>query len=104
MELTGRELRPGELSFANHGVLFLDELPELAREVLECLRQPLEDRELTITRQFGEYNLSCPCERHSEYESMSLWILWGPRSRVFMFTVADSELSGQDFWTTLGSI
>ncbi|MGI6120584.1 MAG: YifB family Mg chelatase-like AAA ATPase [Desulfosporosinus sp.] len=49
----GRDLRPGELSFANHGVLFLDELPEFAREVLECLRQPLEDRELTITRQAG---------------------------------------------------
>jgi len=49
----GRDLRPGELSFANHGVLFLDELPEFAREVLECLRQPLEDRELIITRQTG---------------------------------------------------
>lgn len=49
----GRDLRPGELSFANHGVLFLDELPEFDREVLECLRQPLEDRELTITRQAG---------------------------------------------------
>ena len=49
----GRDLRPGELSFANHGVLFLDELPEFAREVLECLRQPLEDRKLTITRQAG---------------------------------------------------
>ncbi len=49
----GRNLRPGELSFANHGVLFLDELPEFSREVLECLRQPLEDRELTITRQAG---------------------------------------------------
>lgn len=49
----GRDLRPGELSFANYGVLFLDELPEFTREVLECLRQPLEDRELTITRQSG---------------------------------------------------
>jgi magnesium chelatase family protein len=49
----GRNMKPGELILANHGVLFLDELPEFSREVLESLRQPLEDRELTITRQRG---------------------------------------------------
>lgn len=49
----GRDMKPGELILANHGVLFLDELPEFSREVLESLRQPLEDRELTITRQRG---------------------------------------------------
>lgn len=49
----GREMKPGELVLANHGVLFLDELPEFSRGVLESLRQPLEDRELTVTRQKG---------------------------------------------------
>ncbi|MHB8126503.1 MAG: YifB family Mg chelatase-like AAA ATPase [Desulfitobacteriaceae bacterium] len=49
----GRDLRPGELSLANHGVLFLDELPEFPRVVLESLRQPLEDRHIVLTRQKG---------------------------------------------------
>jgi len=69
--------QPGEISLGHNGVLFLDELPEFKRTVLEVMRQPMEDKVVTISRAKGSLTFSanfqliaamnpCPCGYHGD--------------------------------------
>jgi magnesium chelatase family protein len=68
----GSKIKPGEVSLSHHGILFLDELPEFSRNVIEALRIPLENRAISVSRALGTMHLPaqfsliaamnpCPC-------------------------------------------
>ena len=75
----GQNSKPGEISLAHNGVLFLDEMPEYSRQFIETLRQPLEDGQVTVARanQTVTYPSSfiliasmnpCPCGNYGSKE------------------------------------
>ncbi len=76
----GKDAKPGEVSLASGGVLFLDELPEYSRQTLETLRQPLEDGIITVSRASGTFEYPanfmlvasmnpCPCGNYGSTSS-----------------------------------
>ena len=78
----GKDVKAGEITLAHNGILFLDEILEFKREVLELLRQPLEDKVINISRLKESYTLPsnfilvgtfnpCPCGKMLDYDSGS---------------------------------
>ncbi|MCU0520194.1 MAG: YifB family Mg chelatase-like AAA ATPase [Anaerolineae bacterium] len=92
----GQWPRPGEISLAHRGVLFLDEMPEFNRRVLEVMRQPLEDKSVTISRAQGALTFPanfclvaalnpCPCGYYGDTERVctcSLGMIQNYRKRI----------------------
>lgn len=77
----GKDAKPGEVSLASNGVLFLDELPEYQRTTLETLRQPLEDGTIVVSRASGTYEYPanfmlvasmnpCPCGNYGSKDAI----------------------------------
>jgi len=70
----GSHPKPGEITLSHLGVLFLDELPEFDRKVLEVLRQPLESKEIIISRAARQITYPCKLSAHCSDEPLPMWL------------------------------
>src|SRR4051812_49880518 len=70
--------QPGEISLAHNGVLFLDELPEFKRTVLEVMRQPMEERRVTISRAKVAVDFSPSFMLMASMNPLTSWFFYHP--------------------------
>lgn len=108
----GRIPRPGEISLAHGGVLFLDELPEFRSDVLETLRQPMEDRRLTLVRAGVSYEFPAdfmlvaamnPC-RCGYYPDRNLCHCTEKEVRAYLSRISRPLLDRMDICTEVGKV
>lgn len=98
----GRHILPGELSLATRGVLFLDELPEFHRNVLETLRQPMEDGVITISRADGKYTFPAHFQLVAAMNPCKCGF-YPDRTRCNCLAGRYQPLSEADLWPASGS-